>query len=134
MGDRSLLSNSSKVYDLVAVTGDVHHIFPKKYLQDNGFNDKNFYNQVASYAYLDTGVNISIGKKEPKEYFSEALAGCSGKQTVGTITDEREFWENLDANCIPHDVVEMTYANYVDFLKQRRLMMAQKIRKYYESL
>lgn len=133
-GDRSLLSNSSKVYDLVAVTGDVHHIFPKKYLQDNGYNDKNFYNQVANYAYLDTGVNISVGKKEPKEYFSEALAGCGGTQTVGTITDETEFWANLDANCIPREVVNMTYADYTEFLKQRRVMMAQKIRKYYESL
>lgn len=133
-GDRSLLSNSSKVYDLVAVTGDVHHIFPKKYLQDNGYNDKNFYNQVANYAYLDTGVNISVGKKEPKEYFSEALAGCVGTQTVGTITDETEFWANLDANCIPREVVNMTYADYTEFLKQRRVMMAQKIRKYYESL
>ena len=112
LGDRSLLSNSSKVFDLVVVTGDVHHIFPKKYLQDNGYNDK----------------------KEPKEYFSEALAGCNGIQTVGTITDEAEFWANLDANCIPHEVVNMTYADYTEFLKQRRVRMAQKIRKYYYCL
>ena len=133
-GDRSLFSNSAKVYDLVAVTGDVHHIFPKKYLQDNGYNDKNFYNQVANYAYLDTGVNISVGKKEPKEDFSEALVGCGGAQTIGTITNEAEFWANLDANCIPHEVVNMTYADYMEFLKRRRVMMAKKIRKYYESL
>ena len=134
LGDRSLLSNSSKVYDLVAVTGDVHHIFPKKYLQDNGYNDKNFYNQVANYAYLDTGVNISVGKKEPKEYFSEALAGCSGTQTIGTVTNETDFWANLDVNCIPREVVNMTYKDYTEFLKQRRVMMAQKIRIYYEAL
>ena len=133
-GDRSLFSNSAKVYDLVAVTGDVHHIFPKKYLQDNGYNDKNFYNQVANYAYLDTGVNISVGKKEPKEYFSEALAGCGGAQTIGTITNESEFWANLDANCIPHEVVNMTYADYMEFLKRRRVMMAKKIREYYGML
>ena len=133
-GDRSLLSNSSKVYDLVAVAGDIHHIFPKKYLQENGYNDKNLYNQVANYAYLDTGVNISVGKKEPREYFSKALAGCSGEQTVGTITNEAEFWENLDTNCIPRNVVNMTYADYEDFLRTRRLLMAKKIRKYYEAL
>lgn len=133
-GDRSLLSNSSKVYDLVAVTGDVHHIFPKQYLQDNGYNDKNLYNQVANYAYLDTGVNISVGKKEPKVYFSEALAGCGSKQTVGTIQNEKEFWENLDVNCIPHEIINMTYENYTDFLRQRRSMMAKKIKNYYLSL
>ena len=134
LGDRSLLSNRSKVCELVAVTGDVHHIFPKKYLQDNGYNDKNLYNQVANYAYLDTGVNISVGKKEPKDYFSEALAGCAGTQKVGDITDETSFWENLDTNCIPREVVHMTYVDYMEFLKQRRVLMAKKIRKYYELL
>ena len=124
----------SKDYQLVTVTGDVHHIFPKKYLQDNGYNDKNLYNQVANYAYLDTGVNISVGKKEPKDYFSEALAGCAGTQKVGDITDETSFWENLDTNCIPHEVVHMTYVDYMEFLKQRRVLMAKKIRKYYELL
>ena len=133
-GDRSLLSNSSRVYDLVAVTGDVHHIFPKKYLQENGYNDKNLYNQVANYAYLDTGVNISVGKKEPKVYFSEALTGCGHEQTIGTITEEKEFWDNLETNCIPRDVINMTYVDYMDFLKQRRVLMAEKIRKYYFAL
>ena len=133
-GDRSLLSNSAKVYDLVAVTGDVHHIFPKKYLQDNGYNDKNYYNQVANYAYLDTGVNISVGKKEPKDYFTKALEGCNGNQTIGTITNEADFWDNLDMNCIPREVINMTYADYVGFLRLRRERMAKKIRKYYESL
>ncbi|MBQ7607228.1 MAG: hypothetical protein IJU76_04595 [Desulfovibrionaceae bacterium] len=134
LSDKSLLSNSSKVSDLVTVMGDVHHIFPKKYLQNNGYNDKNLYNQVANYAYIDTSVNTSVGKKEPKEYFSLALAGCRGTQTVGTITDEAEFWANLDANCIPHEVVNMTYADYAEFLRQRRVMMARKIRTYYEKL
>ena len=133
-GDRSLLSNSSKVNDLVSVTGDVHHKKKKKYLRNNGYNDINFYNQVANYAYLDTAVNISVGMKEPREYFSEALAGCNGSQTVGTITDSADFWANLDANCIPHEIVSMTYKDYEEFLKQRRVLMAQKIRKYYESL
>ena len=134
LGDRSLLSNSSKVYDLVAVTGDVHHIFPKAYLQENGYNDKNLYNQVANYAYLDTGVNISVGKKEPKDYFSKALEGCKSNQTIGTITNEEDFWNNLDVNCIPHEVVNMTYADYIDFLKYRRIKMAQKIQQYYKAL
>ena len=63
-------------------------------------------------------MNISVGKKEPKVYFSEALAGCGGAQTVGTITEETEFWDNLDTNCIQRDVVNMTYADYMEFLNQ----------------
>ena len=107
---------------------------PKKYLQDNGYNDKNLYNQVANYTYLDTVVNIAVGKKEPKEYFSEAFEGCAGNQTIGTITDKADLWENLATNCIPQEVVNMTYENYVDFLRKRRVLMAQKIRDYYEAL
>ena len=75
-----------------------------------------------------------IGKKEPKDYFSEALACCSGTQAIGTITDESEFWENLRTNSIPREVVNMTFKDYPDFLKERRKMMAEKIKNYYKSL
>ena len=61
--EKSLFSNTTKVSDLVSVTGDVHHIFPKEYLKQNGFDDKSKYNQVANYTYLDTAVNIVVGKK-----------------------------------------------------------------------
>ena len=114
---------------------NVHHIFPKEYLKQNGITDKSRYNQVANYAYLDTGVNISVGKREPADYFSAALAQCStGIIEVGTITNEDEFWANLDANCIPREVVGMTAEDYPAFLKMRRALMAAKIRNYYYSL
>jgi len=134
-GDRSLLSNSSKVSDLISIAGDVHHIFPKEYLKQSGITDKSRYNQVANYAFLDTGVNISIGKSAPKDYFSAALAQCStGNITVGTITDAEDFWENLKTNCIPNEVVSMSSEDYQEFLQKRRSMMAAKIRDYYYSL
>ena len=134
-GSRSLLSSSSKVADLVSITGDVHHIFPREYLKQNGFDDKSFYNQVANYTYLDTGVNISIGKKAPDDYFSAALAQCdTGEIVVGTITDRNLFFKNLTANCIPHPVIEMTAEHYPEFLMERRKQMAQRIKEYYLSL
>lgn len=134
-GDRSLLSNSSKVADLITVTGDVHHIFPKEYLKQSGITDKSHYNQVGNYAFLDTGVNISIGKSAPNEYFSKALEQCStGAIKVGTITDTEDFWANLKTNCIPSEVINMTADDYADFLQKRRAMMAAKIRDYYYSL
>ena len=134
-GDRSLLSNSSKVFDLISVAGDVHHIFPREYLKKNGFNDRWKYNQVANYAYLDTGVNISIGMKAPNEYFTIAKNQCeTGEMTIGTITDYEAFKTNLAVNCIPENIVDMTAADYPDFLLQRRTMMAKKIKEYYYSL
>ncbi len=134
-GDRSLLSNSSKVSDLISVAGDVHHIFPRAYLKDNGFNDKGKYNQVANFAYLDTGVNISIGKQAPNEYFAKAVEQCeTGKIEVGTIKNADILNINLEVNCIPQNIAAMTADDYPEFLKQRRVLMAKKIKDYYYSL
>lgn len=133
-GDRSLLSNSAKVSDLIAA-GDVHHIFPKEFLKRNGVSEQAKYNQVANYTYLDTGVNISIGKRAPQDYFSAALAQCSTKEImVGTITDEKLLYENLDINCIPHSILAATVEEYDNFLRERRILMARKIKNYYHSL
>ena len=133
-GDNSLLSQNIRVSELITLGGDVHHIFPKKYLVENGF-DRTQYNQTANYAYLDTPVNISIGKKAPKDYFSVALAQC-GQETAesGSILNEKDLRANLAINCIPEDIFEMDYTRYDEFLEKRRSLMAQKIRKYYENL
>lgn len=132
--DQSLLSQNIRVGELITLGGDVHHIFPKKYLVEHGF-ERTQYNQTANYAYLDTPVNISIGKKSPKDYFSAALAQCgSDKAETGSIIDEKVLRENLAMNCIPEDIFEMDYTRYDEFLEKRRALMAQKIRKYYESL
>lgn len=134
-GDRSLLSNSSKVSDLISVAGDVHHIFPKEFLKESGIGEKTNYNQVANYTFLDTGINISIGKRAPNDYFSVALQQCrDGEIKVGTITREEDFWANLQTNCIPHEVIDMTAEDYMDFLAIRRKKMAEKIRDYYFAL
>lgn len=134
MMDVSLLSNNILVRDLIEMAGDVHHIFPKEYLKSYGF-EKSRYNQEGNYAYLDTQVNKSIGKKAPHEYFSDAKKQCeTGIITVGSITDWEQLCNNLAANCIPMTVFAMDYNNYDEFLTERRKMMASKIRKYYEKL
>ncbi len=132
--DMSLLSNNITVKDLIDISGDVHHIFPKEYLKSNGFS-KNLYNQDANYAYLDTQVNKSIGKKAPCEYFAEAFKQCETKEiTCGSITDMDILKENLSANCIPIEACNMTYADYESFLEKRRELMAKKIKYFYYSL
>lgn len=131
--ESSLLSNTP-VSELINFGGDVHHIFPKKYLMEHGF-DRTQYNQTANYAYLDTPVNISIGKKAPKDYFSLALQQCGGEQAkCGSIMNEEDLRTNLAINCIPEDVFDMDYTRYAEFLEKRRALMAAKIRKYYEGL
>ena len=133
MNDVSLLSNNVLVRELID-GGDVHHIFPKEYLKSNGF-EKSLYNQEGNYAFLDTQVNKSIGKKSPSEYFSEARKQCeTGEITIGSITDYDRLMSNLETNCVPVDVFDMNHSRYGEFLEKRRMMMAKKIRKYYESL
>ena len=132
--DMSLLSNNISVRYLIEIAGDVHHIFPKEYLKSNGFS-KNLYNQNGNYAYLDTQVNKSIGKKAPCEYFADALKQCETKDVVcGSITDLELLKENLAANCIPFSVCSMDHTNYEEFLTARRPLMAEKIKNYYYSL
>jgi len=133
MKDVSLLSNNIFVGDLIRSVGDVHHIFPKAYLRENGF-EKTQYNQNANLAYLDNQVNKAIGKRAPKDYFTAAFAQCSGGPVICSINDLDQLKENLAANCIPESVVDWDFRNYEEFLDQRRMLMAAKIRRYYESL
>lgn len=132
--DISLLSTNITVRELINLGGDVHHVFPKQYLIDHKYL-KNQYNQDGNFAYLDRPVNESIGKKAPKEYFNIALEQCQTKVAkCGSIIDEDVLRKNLEANCIPSGIFDMDYGDYTQFLEQRRMLMAKKIRIYYESL
>ena len=132
--DVSLLSQNICVKELIELGGDVHHIFPKQYLEDHGF-EKTQYNQEGNYAFLDRPVNESIGKKAPNEYFKIAKEQCDTKVIkCGSITDIEELKRNLAMNCVPEDVWDMDYSRYNEFLEKRRMLMAEKIKKYYYSL
>lgn len=132
--DCSLLSNNVRVNDLIEIGGDIHHIFPKEYLKQNGF-EKNKYNHNANYVYLDTPVNISIGKKAPKEYFSVAFEQCkTGVIKIGSIIDLGQLKNNLIVNCIPEEIMNMDYSIYLEFIEKRKELMAQKIKHYYNNL
>jgi uncharacterized protein with ParB-like and HNH nuclease domain len=132
--DKSLLDTNAKVADILTA-GDVHHIFPKEYLKSNGITDRALYNQVANYVYLDTSINIAIGKRAPNDYFPAALVQARGGEvSIGTIINEDKFWANLQTNCIPREVLGMTEKDYPQFLQTRRKLMALKIKDYYYSL
>lgn len=133
--DNSLFMNGTKVRDLISVMGDIHHIFPKAYLQKNGISDKSKYNQIANYTYLDTQTNISIGDKAPSEYFKTVFEQCDSKEMkYGNISDLSLLMENLKINCIPETIVTLDASQYEHFLLERRKLMAKKIKNYYYSL
>ena len=100
---------------------DRHHIFPKNYLQENGYKDDRERNQVANYTYIDFATNIDISDRSPIEYVAEY------REKLGEDVYERTCAENA----LPKDFEKMEYQ---EFLMARRRLMAEIIRKGYERL
>lgn len=131
----SMLMKGTMISDLITISGDVHHIFPKAYLKKNGVDSKGKYNQVANFTYLDTQVNKAISDDAPCVYFGAILEQCDTKEIkIGNISDEGDLKQNLAENAIPESVVKMDVGDYEEFLVERRKLMAGLIEKYYKSL
>lgn len=132
--DLGFLSRDITVQDLIEVKSDVHHLFPRDYLKKNGL-PRGQYNQIANYVVAQSEINIAIGNKEPKVYFNQLLEQCQeGPKHYGNITEMDELRKNFRMNCIPECMENMTVDNYQEFLAERRKLMAQKIRTYFEGL
>lgn len=135
MGDCGFLSEQIDVKSLIEQRGDIHHIFPKKYLQKYGIKERGLYNQISNYVYTQSEINIKIKDHAPKEYMAQVKEQCkSGNTIYGGIDSLKKLEENLARNCIPEDIYDMDYTSFESFLEKRRHLMAQKIRKYYNSL
>lgn len=135
LNNRAFLSKDINVRTLIEGRGDVHHIFPKDYLQKNGKNNRSLYNQIANFAMLQTEVNIQIGKKAPCEYMKSIIEQCNGQENkYGAINTIEDLHFNMNENCIPESFINMSIDNYDEFLKERRKLMAQKIKEYYNTL
>ena len=135
LNNRAFLSKDIDVRTLIEGRGDVHHIFPKDYLQNNGKENRSKNNQIANFAMLQTEVNIQIGKKAPNDYMKSIIDQCNGQENkYGAINNLDDLYKNMEENCIPRSFVDMTIDNYEEFLKERRKLMAQKLKQYYESL
>ena len=132
--DKGFLSTDITVTDLITHKGDIHHVFPRDYLKNNGLK-KGQYNQIANYVYMQQEINIKVSSKAPCVYFNELKEQCNGGELkYGGIDDLGNLNENLELNCIPDTVFSMDIDNYEDFLNQRRVLMAKKIKDYYFSL
>jgi hypothetical protein len=132
--DTGFLSRDITVGELVTHAGDIHHVFPKDYLKKNGLK-RGMYNQIANYVYMQSEINIKVGNKAPNVYFGELKEQCNnGGLKYGGIDSEAMLLDNLKLNCIPDVIFDMDIKDYEGFLKQRRKLMAQKIKEYYHSL
>lgn len=131
----SLFMHGTMISDLINISGDVHHIFPKAYLKKNGVDSKGRYNQVANFTYLDTQVNKAVKDDAPNIYFGKVIEQCENNSIAfGNIADRDSLMRNLDENAIPQDVIGMTVNDYDAFLVERRKLMAKLVERYYKGL
>jgi hypothetical protein len=132
--DKGFLSRDITVADIILYKGDIHHIFPKSFLRKNNLA-RGDYNQLGNYVLMQQEINIAIGAKSPNIYFKELQDQCSGgKMKYGAIDTHEELMENLKTHCIPESIFEADINSYDGFLQERRKMMSQKMKKYYNTL
>lgn len=132
--DKGFLSRDITVADIILYKGDIHHIFPKSFLRKNNLA-RGDYNQLGNYVLMQQEINIAIGAKSPNIYFKELQDQCSGgKMKYGAIDTHEELMENLKTHCIPESIFEADINSYDGFLQERRKLMSQKMKKYYQSL
>ncbi len=100
---------------------DKHHIFPKHYLESIGYKSDRDRNQIANFTYLDYTTNINISDKPPMEYVQEY------REKLG----DAGYKLACEQNAIPVDFEKLSYP---EFLTQRRILMAQVVRKAFLKL
>lgn len=99
---------------------DKHHIFPKHYLEQIGYTSDRDRNQAANFTFLDYATNIDISDDAPELYIERY------KEKFGD-----DFKTHCDNHALPDGFENM---QYMEFLRQRRILMAQIIKKAYEKL
>jgi len=132
--EKGFLSKDITVKNLIEQRGDVHHIFPKDVLKKKGLT-RGQYNQVGNYVYTQSEINIKIGNKPIEKYLAEVKDQCNGGGLIyGGITELDLLYDNLKQNAVPKTILEMTMEDYQDFLLQRRVKMAEKMKEYYQMI
>lgn len=134
LGDKGFLSRDITVQDLLMNRSDVHHVFPRNHLKKQGLA-RGRYNQIANFVIAQSEINIAIGEKAPAIYFQELAKQCNGgAKKFGGIVTQKELRANLCMNCIPESFADGEVPPYDDFLDERRKLMAQKIKTWFEAL
>jgi hypothetical protein len=99
---------------------DKHHIFPKNYLTSLGFTSDRDRNQLANYTYLDYVTNIDISDEPPHVYVDRY------KQKLGPSIES-----HFENHALPIGFENM---DYMEFLAERRYLMAMIVKKAFERL
>lgn len=130
----AFLSKTMKISSLIEQRGDIHHIFPKKYLMNHGFPQK-AYNQVANFVYTEQATNIKVGMLNPQDYLDKVKTQIEANNNeISTLDSLNGLNDNLKMNDIPELIQTASHSEYETFLESRRKLMASKLKAYYEQL
>ncbi len=97
---------------------EVHHIFPKSLLYSKEFK-KSQVNAVANYCFLTKDTNLQIGARPPCEYFLEVEEKHPGALASQWIPKDPELWRT---------------ENYLQFLEERRRLLAEAANELIDEL
>ena len=91
-----------------------HHIFPKAVLRER--YSKSEINDIANLAFIGGRTNRTISAKQPEKYIPDFVASKGAK--------------NFKDQAIPTDPALLTVDAYHEFLRQRRVEIAQALNAY----
>ena len=94
-----------------------HHLFPRRYLEREGIVGTRSINQIANLSYVEWPENIKISDTAPSSYWPR-------------YADQFSI-EDLFHHALPQDWAQMDYEQFLD---ERRKLMAQVIRKGFETI
>jgi hypothetical protein len=97
---------------------EVHHIFPKALLYKYGYS-KSEVNALANYAFQTKGTNLGISDKSPAEYILLLM---------------RKNREAILSHWIPDNPELFATERYLDFLMERRKLLAEHANEFLNSL
>ena len=121
MGDsRDLCSGLPLKHGLKGKTNrlEVHHIFPKSRLYERGYR-RDQVNALANFCFLTQDCNRRIANRLPEEYFRVAEHEHPGALASHWIPEDPELWK---------------IENYLDFLGERRRLLATETNRKMETL
>lgn len=125
----SFLSNSNKVNSMT--TAQIHHVFPKNYLVQHNI-ERSDYNKIANFVHLRDDINVKVSDLEPARYIEKIKRYNGGFGS--DISSDEALSKNLLDNAVPITIISATHTDFFDFMSERRKLMAQIVKEYYETL
>lgn len=123
-GARAIFSEDVTIAQLYAGKADSYQLLPKAYLEKCGFKTRETYGQVANITYIPKEIKGIVRRNAPSAY----------EEQLKEKVSEDVINETLKENAVPSTLFTVGEKDVEGFLLERRKLMAEKVREYYDSL